>query len=167
MQCQNCQHWNEAGSRFCEECGVELSTAEKQVHQVSMRPLSSSGNNATDPTPLPQVLTPINAPPPTPYNGPRLVLDSTGSIFKLADATLIGREDASLQIDLDGYPDGKYISHRHAQILKTNGKFYIEDLGSANRTWVNDIKLAEGQSEPLNAGDKVRLGKITLTFLDA
>jgi pSer/pThr/pTyr-binding forkhead associated (FHA) protein len=93
-----------------------------------------------------------------------MVLDSTGSIFKLGDATVIGREDASLQIDFDGYPDGKYISHRHAQIVRMNAQYYIEDLGSSNHTWVNDIKLASGQSEPLKDGDKIRFGKIELTF---
>jgi pSer/pThr/pTyr-binding forkhead associated (FHA) protein len=93
-----------------------------------------------------------------------LILNSTGSIFKLGDATVIGREDASLHIDFDGYPDGKYVSHRHAQIVKMNGKFYLEDLGSSNHTYVNDIKLAQGQAEPLKEGDKVRFGKIELTF---
>ncbi|MBZ0288388.1 MAG: FHA domain-containing protein, partial [Anaerolineae bacterium] len=90
--------------------------------------------------------------------------DSTGSIFKLGDATVVGREDATLQIDFDGYPDGKYVSHRHAQIVKINGKYYIEDLGSSNHTYVNGIRLTDGQSEPLENGDKVRFGKIELTY---
>ena len=93
-----------------------------------------------------------------------MVMTSSGSIFKLGDATVVGREDAGIQIDFDGYPDGKYISHRHAQIVRMNGKYYIEDLGSSNHTWVNDIKLAAGQSEPLKDGDKIRFGKIELTF---
>lgn len=101
---------------------------------------------------------------PVPYAGPHLVLNSSGSIFKLGDAAVIGREDPALQIDFEGYPDGQYISHRHAQIVKMNEKYYIEDLGSSNGTWVSDIKLAKGQSEPLEEGDRVKLGKIELTF---
>jgi pSer/pThr/pTyr-binding forkhead associated (FHA) protein len=116
------------------------------------------------PEPSPQELTPIDVPAPVPYAGPHLVLNSTGSIFKLGDAAVIGREDPALQIDFEGYPDGQYISHRHAQIVKMNETYYIEDLGSSNGTWVNNIRLAQGQSEPLEADDKIRMGKIELTF---
>ncbi len=167
MQCPNCKHWNEAGSRFCEECGFELANAPEVVAQVSVKtanPPTIPEESDLIPEPSPQNLVPADVPSAAPYMGARMVLNSTGSIFKLGEATVIGREDASLQIDFDGYPDGKYISHRHAQIVRMNGKFYIEDLGSSNHTWVNDIKLASGQSEPLKEGDKIRFGKIELTF---
>jgi hypothetical protein len=166
MQCPNCHHWNEAGSRFCEECGTELVAVEVEARQVSVRPASAADVPVSIPDAPQQVLTPVSSPVPAPYQGPHLVLETTGSIFKLGDATVIGREDPVLQIDLEGYPEGQYISHRHAQIIKMNDKFYIEDLGSSNFTWVNEIKLAQGQAEPLENGDKVRLGKITLTFHD-
>lgn len=180
MQCPNCQHWNEPGSRFCEECGFEL-PASSGTNQVSVR--ATAVQPAADPpdaidfsefvdkaavSPVPpipeQQLTPVDSAPPAPYTGPRLVLNSSGSIFRLGSAAVIGREDPTLQIDLEGYPDGKFVSHRHAQIVKMNDKYYIEDLGSSNHTYVNDIKLAEGQSEPLKQGDNIRLGKIVLTF---
>jgi hypothetical protein len=167
MQCPNCQHWNEPGSRFCEECGFELADAPSIAAQVSIKPGTPATvpeSPTTIPDPSPQNLVPPDSAPPAPYTGARMVLDSTGSIFKLGDATVVGREDPSLQIDFDGYPEGKYISHRHAQIIKMNGKYYIEDLGSSNHTWVNEIKLAEGQSEPLQDGDRIRFGKIELTF---
>ncbi|MFN8531515.1 MAG: FHA domain-containing protein, partial [Anaerolineae bacterium] len=112
-------------------------------------------------------LIPIHEPAAIPYVGPHLVLNTTGSIFKLGKAAVIGREDPSLQIDFDGYPNGQYISHRHAQITQINGKFYIEDLGSSNHTFVNDRKLAQGQAEPMDEGDVIRLGKIELTFHEA
>jgi len=170
MQCPNCQHWNEAGSRFCEECGFELPTNNAAAYQVPVRPASATDSSpavppaSEIPPPPPQDLTPIDAAPPVPYTGARLVLSATGSIFKLGDAAVIGREDPALQIDLEGYPDGQYVSHRHAQIVKLNEKYYIEDLGSSNSTWVNEIKLKQGQSEPLEEGDTIKLGKIQLTF---
>jgi hypothetical protein len=168
MQCSNCGHWNEAGSRFCEECGFELVNVQSDPVQASVKavaPATIPEPPDAIPDPSPQTLIPADSPAPTtPYTGARMVLESTGSIFKLGDATVIGREDPTLEIDFDGYPDGKYISHRHAQIIKMNGRFYIEDLGSSNHTWVNEIKLAQGQSEPLKEGDKIRFGKIELTF---
>ncbi len=162
MQCPNCKHWNEAGSRFCEECGFELETAQGQPvsAQVSVR----SADEDEIPAPAPQTLTPAASPAPVPYSGPRLLLNSTGSIFRLGDVAIVGREDPSLQIDLEGYPEGKYVSHRHAQITKIKDAFYVEDLGSSNHTFVNQIKLAQGQAEPLKEGDIVRFGKVELTF---
>jgi hypothetical protein len=162
MQCPNCQHWNEPGSRFCEECGTELTGQNASSSQVSVRPATAAD---AVPPPAEQDLVPANpAAAAVPYTGPRLVLQSTGSIFRLSDAAVIGREDPALQIDLDGYPDGKFISHRHAQITKIGDQFYVEDLGSSNHTWVNDIRLSQGQAEPLKDGDVIRLGKIELAF---
>jgi hypothetical protein len=185
MECPNCHHWNEAGARFCEECGFELTAANAVPAKVSITggidpaPVSdappvlfgaasnAAANPDNVPAPPPQVIVPAtnSAPPPTaPYSGARLVLESTGSIFKLGDATLIGREDPTLQIDFDGYTDGQYISHRHAQIVKHDSAFFLEDLGSSNHTRVNGAKLSVGQAQLLKDGDKVRFGKIELTF---
>lgn len=170
MQCPNCGHWNEPGSRFCEECGLELPKNDGAAYQVPVRAtLPEDAAPAVPAVPaMPAVpqqeLTPIEDAPPTPYAGPHLLLGSTGSIFKLGEAAVIGRENPALQIDLEGYPDGQYVSHRHAQIIKMKDKYYIEDLGSSNHTYVNDLKLAQGQAEPLNEGDRLRLGKLELTF---
>lgn len=164
MQCPNCQHWNEPGSRFCEECGIELpQTAASAARVVSVTP-ATGDVSPVPPPPSSQPLIAPDAPPPIPYAGPHLVLKSTGSIFKLGSAAVIGREDPSLQIDFDGYPDGQFISGRHAQIVQMNGKYYIEDLGSSNHTYVNGIKLAQGQAEPIDEGDVIKLGKIELVF---
>ena len=163
MQCPNCKHWNEAGSRFCEECGFEL-VADPQNQPVSAQVSVREADENEVPAPAPQTLTPASAPAPVPYSGPRLLLNSTGSIFRLGDVAIVGREDATLQIDLEGYPEGKYVSHRHAQITKIKDVYYVEDLGSSNHTWVNQIKLAPGQAEPLKEGDIVRFGKVELTF---
>lgn len=168
MQCPNCKHWNEAGARFCEECGFELTGVDTSAGAAaSIRPPDTMPPAPADiPAPGPQTLVaPEDAPTPTlVYTGARLILDATGSIFKLGDAAVIGREDPTLQIDFDGYPDGKFVSGRHAQIVKISGKYYVEDLGSSNHTYVNNIRLSEGQSEPLKNGDKLRFGKIEVTY---
>lgn len=161
MECPNCHHWNEAVARFCEECGFELTN----VAPNSISAVPAESDPAIIPDPAPQSLVTPDQPPGTSaYSGPHLVLKSTGSIFKLGSSTAIGREEPTVQIDFDGYPDGTYISHRHAQISDKNGTLYIEDLGSANHTYVNDIRLSPGQSQPLREGDRVRLGKIELLF---
>ena len=159
MECPNCHHWNESSAHFCEECGFDLTSA------VASSPVHVESDPAAIPDPAPQTLVapdkPVTAPA---YSGAHFVLKATGSIFKLGSLTVMGREDPTLQIDFDGYSDSKYISHRHAQVNDNDGTFYIEDLSSANHTYVNDIRLSPGQSQPLHEGDKVRLGEIELLF---
>jgi hypothetical protein len=170
MECPNCHHWNEAGARFCEECGFELTAvADSGVAEAKITGgIAPVVAEAAIPAPSPQELVPIaSAPPPVTYAGARLVLEKTGTIFKLGDVTLIGREEPAAQIDFDGYEDGKYISHRHAQINKTDGAYYLEDLGSTNATRVNGARLQQGQAQQLKTGDKVRFGKIELTFYES
>ncbi len=163
MECPNCHHWNERTARFCEECGAELTEA------AASSPLPLSVKAESDATAIPDPAPQTLVPPPEAtnavvYGGAHFVLDTTGSIFKLGPLTVVGREDATLQIDFDGYPNGQYISHHHAQINENGGMYYIEDLGSANHTYVNDIRLSPGQSQSLHEGDRIRLGKIELLF---
>ncbi len=56
------------------------------------------------------------------------------------------------------------VSRQHAQIIRHEGGFSIEDLGSTNGTFVNGLR-ASGMA-PLNHGDTIELGEaIELTFL--
>jgi pSer/pThr/pTyr-binding forkhead associated (FHA) protein len=178
MECPNCHHWNEAGARFCEECGFELvAAADGGIAQAKVTggvnpdpsavpapPADPADPGLPAPSPQDLIPNPDAVAASSIYTGARLVLEKTGTIFKLGDATLIGREEPAAQIDFDGYEDGKYISHRHAQITKTGGVYYLEDLGSTNATRVNGARLQQGQAQQLKTGDKIRFGKIELTF---
>ncbi len=179
MECPNCHHWNETGARFCEECGFNLTSVDaangslpQAVPSSDALPIASTPTEQPDspdlsavPDPSPQMLVaPDIAPAVSAYGAAHFVLNATGSLFKLGATTIIGRADPTAQIDFEGYPNGSYVSHRHAQITDKDGTFYIEDLGSANHTYVNGIRLSPGQSEPLREGDTVRIGKIELLF---
>ena len=168
MQCPNCSHWNEDGSNFCEECGQELKGIDRVSKPISVKAASKPVVDATPvPAPTPQDLQPAESLPATPYTGARLVLSNGGSIFRLGEKTTIGREDPRLGIDFDGYPDGQYISGMHAQIILMNGRYYAEDMGSSNHTYVNDKKLVLGQLEPLKTGDTIRFAKLEVTFYES
>ncbi len=51
----------------------------------------------------------------------------------------------------------KAISRIHCQIDRRNGEYTITDLGSANGTYVNMVRLAENKPHPIKNGDVVRL----------
>lgn len=56
--------------------------------------------------------------------------------------------------------DHTAISRRHAEITYANGSYILRDLGSANGTYINDVRLEAGSVHILSQGDSVRFGKV-------
>jgi DNA-binding winged helix-turn-helix (wHTH) protein len=75
----------------------------------------------------------------------------------LKGANVIGRAaDAAIRVD------GPGISRYHARIHVENGQATLEDLASKNGTHLNGRRLST--PEPLDDGNKIGLGGISLTF---
>ena len=94
--------------------------------------------------------------------GPALVVRSgggrAGEHFLLEnEQTTVGRSP-----DCDVFLDDVTVSRRHAQVLRRDGRFVIEDKGSLNGTFLNRRRIESGQ---LDDGDEVQIGKYKLTFL--
>jgi hypothetical protein len=69
-------------------------------------------------------------------------------------------------VDLTKYDPASRISRRHARITSRGSQFFVEDLGSANGTFVNGQKRLKPQEPyPLSAGDVVKIGETTLKFV--
>ena len=96
--------------------------------------------------------------------------DVPGTEFRLVnDESTIGRWDADNgifpDVDLDAHDADAKVSRRHARIIRNNGSYSIEDLGSTNGTYVNrGRRLLPGNSQPLADGDEVIVGKTFLRF---
>ena len=70
---------------------------------------------------------------------------------------VLGRdEDCAVVLDLIG------VSRRHARITVSGSRFVLDDLGSKNGTYLNDVRI-RGPVE-LDDGDRVRLGGLPLRF---
>src|SRR2546423_687782 len=95
---------------------------------------------------------------------------SVGKEFLLCeDESHIGRWDADggifPDVDLDSDDPEAKVSRRHARITHRGEKYYIEDLGSTNGTFVNrGRRLLPGDRQPLRDGDEVIVGKTFLKF---
>ncbi|MGA7730054.1 MAG: protein kinase [Chloroflexia bacterium] len=80
----------------------------------------------------------------------------------------IGRRSLSRQIfphlDLTYNDPAAYVSRQHARILSDAGGYFLEDLGSANGTFLNDRRLPGGVPTRLRNGDRVRIGKVQCNF---
>lgn len=57
-----------------------------------------------------------------------------------------------------------FISKEHMKIFEESGEYYIEDLKSANGTYLNDGKVDD--VEVLSNGDIIQLGQIGFIFVD-
>ncbi len=82
---------------------------------------------------------------------------------------IAGREDPVSnvfpEVNLDPYGgDEGGVSRRHAKFTLRGTQWTIEDMGSTNFTFVNKQRLQPHQPRPLNNGDEIRLGRVTLTF---
>jgi pSer/pThr/pTyr-binding forkhead associated (FHA) protein len=58
----------------------------------------------------------------------------------------------------------KTVSRRHALLKFEEGRWYIEDRGSANGTFVNETRLPFGAAHPLRHADRITVGSETLVF---
>lgn len=69
-------------------------------------------------------------------------------------------------VDVSGYPDSEIVSRIHADIRVESDAYYLEDVGSSNGTYVNNVPLPMGNRHRLRSGDRVSLGKgDRVTFL--
>ncbi|MBQ7529017.1 FHA domain-containing protein [bacterium] len=149
--CPSCGSANAAGSRFCDECGASL-------------------NGVPSPAPV-SVSEPVPAPAPVPAQvvaNPRIVMPGGVEINLVKDETLMGRNSPMdgifPEIDLTEVDPESYVSRRHGHILRQEGKFIYEDIGSSNGSFVNGTKLQPRIQVELHNGDILRLGRTEMTF---
>lgn len=69
-------------------------------------------------------------------------------------------------IDVSSFPCAEVVSRVHANIRVEEDRHYIEDVGSANGTYINHNVLPKGNRHTLREGDRIGLGKGDLvTFI--
>ncbi len=188
IKCQTCERQNIDGSQYCDECGARLiktdeSNASNSAPNSSPRVPDAvfQSSNVTS-IGIPAIVDIIkeaekssDKTAQTKMNGVHSTLkiergESIGAEFSLsADESFIGRWDADNgifpDIDLDAHDPEAKVSRRHARILRENGKYRIEDMGSTNGTFVNrGRRLVPGAAQPINNGDEIIVGKTFMRF---
>lgn len=169
QRCTHCSAQQLDGAIFCSECGATLLTS------ASRRETTASLNKAADPH-NPSVVEEIvpmvlDAPAQATARSISLVVINSGRRINLdaADDLLVGRKDNQRGIypDVDLGLDGGYdagVSRRHAIIAVAGSDFTVEDLGSANGTFINGRRLAPEAPTPIRHGDELKIGTLILRF---
>jgi pSer/pThr/pTyr-binding forkhead associated (FHA) protein len=139
ITCSRCHGSNAAGLPFCQFCGARLVAAPEP---------------AAPPRPAPNVTQPSAGEPLA-----RLVViaqDGTpGAEYPINGAQVeLGREDGAIRLASD-----PYVSPRHLQISRRNGRFFVRDLES-----VNGVYVRLRAPEVLRHADLVLIGLEVLRF---
>lgn len=94
----------------------------------------------------------------------------TGDTFVISNHAVIGRNDPTVgpvDIDLTSLSGGEFVSRRHAEISFEDGHWLIRDLGSSNKTFVQeqdkDLAPIEADTE-LSDGQFLSFGNARFSF---
>jgi serine/threonine protein kinase len=134
LTCFRCSAANPSTRLFCTLCGDDLSNrrAQSDTYLVNGRPVLA-----------------------------RLTLHSgltKGRSYRFhQDVTTIGRTNGN-----DLVISGRTVSRRHARLWFADGNWYLEDVGSANGTLVNNVRIH--QPVLLHDNDVVNFGDETVVF---
>ena len=120
----------------------------------AVSPIAASGPAPTPPTaPMPQQPDPSQAP----ARRHRTVIGELNMGQLLGGVITIGRTPDN-QIVV-AHPQ---VSSRHAQIVREGEALYLQDLRSANGTFVRGARVPPGQRVPIQNGEKVQIGPMPL-----
>jgi predicted component of type VI protein secretion system len=82
-----------------------------------------------------------------------------GSERELIETTAIGRNG-----DNDLVLHSSAVSREHASVALRDGRWYLEDRGSFNGTYLNGTRVVPGTPLPLRHADRISIGSETIIF---
>lgn len=167
QRCPNCGDENTSDALFCEKCGYDFTTGQL--------PSAPAAAPAAAPVPRaaadwvaevwidPDWFAAQEAEGGCATSGPPNVIPIAGA------SALIGRRSRTRDItpEIDCTGDGA-VSHRHAQLTLDHERWYVEDLGSANGTFVGTpgdalptTPLTPHQRRELDENERIYIGAWT------
>ncbi len=159
--CPNCKNQEPAGAIFCSECGMQLVQLDgqktqqiyKDTEELHTAPISDPFGIETN------VWISLH------------LLDG-GQFIPISDRTefTLGRisENQPIMPDIDLTPYHAFdhgVSRLHAVIRLVNGQVTVMDLGSANGSYLNGVRLVANVESPLRNGDILALGKLKIQII--
>ena len=148
IYCPECGFQNPEAANYCSKCGALVHAPEPAEQTQTFSPEESAE--------LLETLGDIGV------QGPALVVRSGGgrsgeTFAPQGERTTIGRSP-----DCGIFLDDVTVSRKHAVLVERDGRWFIEDQGSLNGTFVNRRRV---ESADLSDGDEIQIGKYRLTFL--
>jgi FHA domain len=157
LHCTECGFVNDEGANYCQRCGALLSRGEGA---------GGEGGGVGDPTTATYrideagELVPVEMGEVTAH-GPALVIRAGGG--RVGESFAVERERTSIgrRPDAEVFLDDVTVSRDHALLIRRGDQWHLDDCGSLNGTYVNRSRI---ESQRLEEGDEVQIGKYKLTF---
>lgn len=159
VRCSTCGNEELEGVLFCSNCGNRLFAGEP-ARTTSFTPdqLRDTGQ-----------LLRQNRPVEVPTGSLALRMEGDDQPVYLPDRpeVILGRADPHGQVfpdvDLGPYNAQRLgVSRQHAAVRRDAGRAFLVDLGATNGTRLNGVKLPPYEPYPINDGDEIRLGKLSI-----
>jgi hypothetical protein len=150
LHCTECGFVNAEGANYCQRCGSLLERAEAAGEPVTATYVIDEEGEL-----VPVELDAVTA------RGPALVIRAGGG--RVGESFAVSRERMSIgrRPDSAVFLDDVTVSRDHALLIRRGDQWHLDDLGSLNGTYVNRSRI---ESQRLEEGDEVQIGKYKLTF---
>lgn len=153
VHCTECGFVNTEGANYCQRCGALLPRAEGA--SGGGEPITATYRIDETGELVPVEIEPGGA------RGPALVIRAGGG--RVGESFDVQGERMSIgrRPDADVFLDDITVSRDHALLIHRNDHWHLDDCGSLNGTYVNRQRI---DSQRLEEGDEVQIGKYKLTF---
>ena len=153
LHCPECGFVNTDGANYCQKCGAFLGDLGQPAESstATYRIDESTGE-----------LVPVELDDMVAREGAALVVRAGGG--RVGESFPLDHERMSIgrRPDSEVFLDDVTVSRDHAILVRRGDEVFLDDLGSLNGTYVNRRRI---DSQRLEDGDEVQIGKYKLTFL--
>jgi hypothetical protein len=152
VHCPECGFLGDEGANYCQRCGALLPRGEGAQ---GGEPVTAT-YRIDDTGELVAVNLEVLA-----AKGPALVIRVGGG--RAGESFAVDRDHMTIgrRPDSDVFLDDITVSRDHALLVRRGDGWYLDDCGSLNGTYVNRSRI---ESQRLEEGDEVQIGKYKLTF---
>ena len=150
LHCTECGFVNVEGANYCQRCGGLLARTES-----AGEPVTATYRIDEEGELVPIELDEVTA------RGPALVIRAGGG--RVGESFAVDGERMSIgrRPDSEVFLDDVTVSRDHALLIRRGEQWHLDDCGSLNGTYVNRSRI---ESQRLEEGDEVQIGKYKLTF---
>ena len=161
VACTSCGAVNPAGSNFCFGCGMQLMAYTPLAEETPWKnTVVDDGldifSNVNDGTTV------------AGYNMPEATVPPILTRLKTNEAYLVDKPVFVIGTDSSGCDlyvyDNGYISRKHAYIATRNGRYYLVDRNSTNKTYVEGEMIAPEQEIEIFSGTQIRFANEDFVF---
>ena len=157
VHCPECGFTNAVGANYCQRCGAFIGADPNAGEAGAGDPQTATYRVGETGEFIPVEIADV-----VEDRGAALVIRSGGGRVGESFGLSSERVTVGRRPDADVFLDDVTVSRDHAMLVRRGDEWFLDDLGSLNGTYVNRQRI---DSQRLDDGDELQVGKYKLTFL--